>query len=503
MKKNWLRMLSVMMCFLLCFGLMAGCGNGGGEEQGDGTEAKTELVVSMNGDVKSLDPMKNWQVASYHFYWTIYERLIYLNEETGEYEPELATSWEVSEDGTEYTFHLREGVKWHDGSDFGANDVKYTIERGIELGTGNYPSVKSVEVIDNLTVKVILENANSIFLDKQWTGDCCVIKEGTDEELAQAPMGTGPFKFVEWVSGDHITIEAFDEYWGEQSGTEKITFKIMPEANARLMALQAGDLDAAALEAAGISSATSDENLTILSTPSIRVNYLGFNHKDEIMGNELVRKAISHAIDKEAIVTAQLEGQGITIKSLVPAAKVGFYDGFEGYDYDVEKAKELLAEAGYPDGFECTLSVSAGTQDLCAQVIQANLKDVGITLTINTMEAAAFNEYMNSGQAQLFVSGRSAGQADAYVNILHSDRIAEGNNKFNYSDAELDAMIEKTWETSGEERNEIYADIQTKINDEALILPLYSNTLFLGVQKDLQDMKCDAEGCHDFRNAHF
>lgn len=501
MKKNWLRTCSLLLCLVLCFGLFAGCGSD--EPADDGETAKTELVVSMNGDVKSLDPMKNWQVASYHFYWTIYERLIYFNPETGEYEPELATSWDISEDGTEYVFHLREGVKWHDGSDFGANDVKYTIERGIELGTGNYPGVKSVEVIDPLTVKVILESPNSIFLDKQWTGDCCVIKEGTDEELAQNPMGTGPFKFVEWVSGDHITIEANADYWGEKSGTEKITFRIMPEANARLMALQAGDLDAAALEAAGISSATADEKLTILSTPSIRVNYLGFNHKDEIMGNELVRQAISHAIDKEAIVTAQLEGQGIAIKSFVPAAKMGFYDGFEGYDYDIEKAKELLAQAGYADGFKCTLSVAAGTQDLCAQVIQANLKDVGIEVTINTMESAAFNEHMNGGQAQMFVSGRSAGQADGYVNMLHSDRIEEGNNKFNYSNADMDALIEKTWATTGDERNEIYKEIQTKISDEAIVLPLYSNTLFLGVQKDLQDMACDVEGCHDYRNAHY
>ena len=501
MKKNWLRTCSLLLCLVLCFGLFAGCGSD--EPADDGETAKTELVVSMNGDVKSLDPMKNWQVASYHFYWTIYERLIYFNAETGEYEPELATSWDISEDGTEYVFHLREGVKWHDGSDFGANDVKYTIERGIELGTGNYPSVKSVEVIDPLTVKVVLENANSIFLDKQWTGDCCVIKEGTDEELATAPMGTGPFKFVEWVSGDHITIEAFDEYWGEKSGTEKITFRIMPEANARLMALQAGDLDAAALEAAGIGSAIADENLTILSTPSIAVNYLGFNMTDEIMGNELVRQAISHAVDKEAIVVAQLEGQGNTIKSHVPSAKMGFYDGFEGYDYDIEKAKALLTEAGYADGFECTLTVAAGTQDLCAQVIQANLKDIGITVNIETMENAAFNEKMNGGKTQFFISSRSAGAADGYVNIFHSDRIAEGNNKFNYNNAEMDALIEKTWATSGDERNEVYKEIQTKISDEAIVLPLYSKTLFLGVNKDLKEMTCDVEGCHDYRNAHY
>jgi len=501
MKKNWLRVCSLLLCFVLCFGLFAGCGSD--EPADDGETAKTELVIGMTGDVSSLDPMKNWQVASYHTYWTVYERLTYFNEETGEYEPELATSWDISEDGTEYVFHLREGVKWHDGSDFGANDVKYTIERGIELGTGNYPSVKSVEVVDPLTVKVTLSEPNSIFLDKQWTGDCCVIKEGTDEELATAPMGTGPFKFVEWVSGDHITFEAFDEYWGEKSGTEKITLRIMPEDNARLMALQAGDLDIAPLTSASISTAIADENITVLSTPSIRTVYMGFNFDNEYFGNKLVRQAISHAIDKEALVTAQLDGQGITIKSQVPAAKMGYYDGFEGYEYDVEKAKALLTEAGYPDGFTCSLLVTAGSFDLAAQVIQANLKEIGITVNIDASESATFNEKCKTGNTEFFLSGRSAGAADGYINVFHSDMINNGTNYFHYNNTVMDELIEKSWATSGDERNEVYKEIQTLISDDAITVPLYSDTKFLGTQKDIKDVACNNEGCHDYRKVHY
>ncbi len=182
MRKKW-------FVLLLCITILVttiSCGNQQSSTQGtvatntDNAQSTPEesdkdtITIAMT-DVSSLDPMKNWQLPSYYFYWTVYERLFRLNFQTGEYEGELATSWEVAEDGKTCTFHLREGVKWHDGSDFTSKDVKWSIERSIENGTGNHPNVDHVETPDDYTVVVHMAVPDSVFMDKQWTGDCCIM----------------------------------------------------------------------------------------------------------------------------------------------------------------------------------------------------------------------------------------------------------------------------------------------------------------------------------------
>ncbi len=517
MKSNLSRIIALLLCAIMMLGAFAACGQqaadntpatqpdnpGPSAPPADTASIKEELVIAMNSDVNALDPMKCWQVAAYHFYWTIYERLIYFNPETGEYEPELAKSWETAPDGMSYTFYLQEGVKWHDGSDFTAEDVKYTIERGIAEGTGNYPGVDHVEIIDPLTVKVHMTAPDSVFMDKQWTGDCCILKKDSGDQLSLNPIGTGPFKFVEWVSGDHITIEAFDGYWREQSGTKKITFRIIPETNARLVALQTGEVDIAALTATEVPHATADANLNLMSTSSITVNYLGFNCQKAPFDNELVRKAICYAMDRESMVAAQLEGQGIVLKSLVAPGKMGYYDGFEGYTYDLAKAKELLTQAGYPNGFDCTVTVSSGKNEISAQLVQASLGEIGINVTINPMEAAAYNDYLASGQADIFFNSRSGGSADSYVSMLSSEKLGINGNRMFYVSDEMDALLEESHLTIDlTARDEVYKKIQEHINEHAPLLPLFAPNIFLGANKSVQNVRADNEGCHDYRNTY-
>ena len=501
MKKNWLKILSLLLCFILCFGLLSGCGSS--KEHTEEGAAKDEVVIATDTDLKSLDPMKDWNSSCYYIYWTVYNRLISYNEETGEFEPELAESWEMSDDGMVYTFHLREGVKWHDGTDFTADDVKYSVERGIETGSGIYPSVSEAVVIDPYTIEIHMQEPNSLLMDKQWNGDACIIKKDSGDDVAQNVIGTGPYKLKEWVTGDHLTIEANPDYWGEQPKMKTIKFVTMPEANTRLISVQAGDVDVASIPAANVKQASTDENITVLSKESTQTNYIGLNVNYEPFKNKQVRQAIAYALDKESLIEAQLEGYGSVVNTMVPPMISGHDDSIMGYEYNPDKAKELLAEAGYADGFEVELSSVAGKHDLATQVIQSNLNDIGIKVTLKPMDSTAFTEYQNANNAQMFIGYRSSSNADFYVKIMHSDNIEQGRNAIGYSDPEMDALLDESYIATGDERNEIYSEIQKKMNEEAVVIPLYTSTVFAITQKDLKGVELLSTSGIDFSNMYY
>lgn len=470
----------LLLCFLLCFGLLAGCGGK------DEAVAKDEVVIATDTDLKAVDPMKNWNSSCYYIYWTVYDRLVDYNEETGEFEPALAESWSVSDDGMVYTFKLREGVKWHDGSDFTAEDVKYTVERGIETACGIYPSVDKAVIVDPYTIEFHMTEPNSLLMDKQWNGDACILKKDCGDGVAQEPNGTGAYKIKEWVAGDHLTIEANPDYWGEAPKIKTIKFVTMPEANTRLVSVQSGDVDAAPIPAANVKQASADANLKVLSKESTQLNYVALNVNYKPLSDVRVRQAIAYALDKDAIIEAQLEGNGVVANTMVPSSIGGYNASVKGYSLDLDKAKALLAEAGYADGFDLELASVAGKHDLAVQVIQSNLKAIGINVTLKPMESTAFSDYQNTNQAQMFIGYRSSSNADFYVKFLHSKNIEQGRNTVGYKDAEMDKMIDETYVKMGDERDALYEQIQVKINDEAVAIPLYVSTVFAVVQKDLQ-----------------
>lgn len=501
MKKNWLRMLSVLMCFLLCFGLF-GCG-GGGEEGGEGGNPD-QVVIATDIDLKAVDPMGNWSGACYYIYWTCYDRLLGYDYETGEFLPELATEWSVSEDGMEYTFKLRDDVKWHDGTQFTAKDVVYTVKRGIETQCGNYPSVNYAEAIDDFTVKYYMNEPNSLVLDKQWIGDAAVIQDGCGDDVATNIMGTGAYKVKEWHIGEHLIIEANPDYWGEQPQIKEIKFVTMPEANARLMGVQAGDVNVASIPAANVKAALADENLTVYSQQSTSLHYLGMNHTNEYLSNKLVREAIYHAIDKQAIIDAALEGYGTAADCLVPPSIQGHNSDIKGYEYDVEKAKALMAEAGYADGFDLELTYKTGSYDVQAQIIQAQLKEIGINLTLDGKESAAAAEKINGGQSQMSLGYRGSSNADYYLNIMHSDRLTDGRNVLSFSNPEIDKAIDDAKVITDEAaRIEAFKKCQQIAHDEIVCVPLYSNTIFNISQKNLAGVQLLPTSGSDFTGLYW
>ena len=235
-----------------------------------------------------------------------------------------------------------------------------------------------------------------------------------------------------------------------------------------------------------VKQASSDDNLTVLSKESTQVNYIGLNVNCKPLDNKLVRQAIAYALDKDAMIEAQLEGHGSVANTMVPSSISGHNASIKGYELNIEKAKELLAQAGYPDGFEIELASVAGKHDLATQVVQSNLKEIGIKVTLKPMDATAFNDYQNTNKAQMFIGYRSSSNADFYVKIMHSNNIEQGRNAVGYKDADMDKMLNESYVAMGEARDAIYAKIQEKIHDEAVVLPLYTSTVFAVVQKDLK-----------------
>jgi len=500
MKKNWLRIGSLLLCIALCFGLI-GCG---GPADSDEPEVKEQVVIATDIDLKACDPMGNWNGAHYYVYWTCYDRLLSYDYETGEFLPDLATSWEVSEDGMEYIFHLRDDVKWHDGTQFTAKDVVYTVKRGIETQCGNYPSVDHAEAVDDFTVKFVMNEPNSILLDKQWGGDAAIIQDGCGDAVATNIMGTGAYKVKDWRIGEHLIIEANPDYWGEQPAIKEIKFVTMPEANARLMGVQAGDVDVAAIPAANVKAASEDENLTVYTNQSTSMNYLGMNHTNEYLSNKLVRQAIYHAIDKEAIIAGALEGYAVAADTLVPSSIQGHAKDIKGYEYDVEKAKALMAEAGYPDGFDLELTYRTGKYDIEAQIIQAQLKEIGINVTLDGRESAAASEKIDGGQSQLNLGYRSSSNADFYLSIMHSDRLTDGRNILSLSNEGIDAALDKAKTTiDTDERAQEYIKCQQIAYDEVVLVPLYCNTVFNISGKNLAGVQLLPTSGSDFRQIHW
>ena len=499
MKKNWLRMLSVLLCLALCFGLF-GCGGNGEEGEGGDAEVKDSVVIATPTDIKAVDPMGNWDVGAYYVYHTCYDRLLNYDYETGELLPELATEWSVSEDGMEYTFKLREDVYWHDGTQFTAKDVVYTCHRGIETQNGNYTGVDHAVAVDDFTVKYIMGEKSSTVYAGQWSPDGAIIQEGSGDTIGTTINGTGPYKVKEWIIGDHLTIEANPDYWGGEPEVKEIKFVTMPESNARLMALQAGDIDAAAIDATNIKAATADENLTVLSTQGTSLHYIGFNYNNEILSNELVRKAIAHAVNKQDLIDAELEGYGAVQNSLVPPMINGHDSTITGYEYDVEKAKALLKEAGYENGFEIELSYRIGTHDAAAQVVQAQLAEIGITATLKGMESAAFNEYANNNQTEMCLHYRGSTAPGYYLRIMHSDRLTDGRNILGINRPDLDEAVDKAMYAVGDDHINGVKKAQQIAHEDCIVIPLYTATSFTVCNKDLNGVMVLPTGGNDFSN---
>ncbi len=356
-----------------------------------------KLTIAIPAEPPGLDPTSNTAaVIDRVVYNNVYEGLVKINRE-GKITPALAESWDISKDGLTYTFHLRKGVKFHDGSDFTAADVKYTIERNTKKDTKNahpefFRVIKEMKVIDDYTIQLKLGEPNFMFLFNLARGDSVIVPKGHDEDLKSHPDGTGPFKFKEWARGDHITLVKNKNYWNPKLPyLDEVVFKFIPDETTQLAALKAGDIDVVAyiLSPESVPDVEADPNLKVLKGGVTTGDViLAINNSRKPFNDVRVRRAISYAIDRKAVIDGAMFGYGTPIGSHMSPANPYYVDLTWVYPYNPEKAKELLKEAGYPNGFNAVIKLPAPYKYSVksGEVIADLLKDVGINLKIELIE---------------------------------------------------------------------------------------------------------------------
>ena len=375
------------------------------------------LIVGQIAEPKALDPAAVTAVNDFRILMNVYDGLVRYKSGTLEVEPALAESWEISEDGTTYTFHLREGVTFHDGSAFDAEAVKFNFDRMLDEehpfhNTGPFPlafffsSVEEVAVVDPLTVEFTLSAPFAPFLSNLAypTGlivsPAAVAQYGTD--YGRHPSGTGPFTFAEWESNTHVILNANADYWDGAPELETVVFRPITDANTRTAEMLAGGIDLM-VEVPPVSlSEFQGDDFTVVEQAGPHVWFLILNAKDGPFADKLVRQAANYAVNKQALVENVLEGTAeVAAGPIPPAFNWAYDDSLTPYAYDPEKAKALLAESGVED-LSLTFYVTEGGSGMLDPVamgtaIQADLEAVGFDVAIETYEWNTFLGEVNPG----------------------------------------------------------------------------------------------------------
>lgn len=463
------------------------------------------VIYAAGADPDSLDPANAESNPSEAVNRMMYENLARFDEKL-RIVPGLATDWKVSSDGLTWTFNLRKWVKFHDGTPFNAEAVKVFIERMIgpekPSRAGLYtPFVNTVEVVDEFTVKVNLKAPFAFFLNNLAHSASGIISPTAlktyGKDIARRPVGTGPFKFVEWVHGDHLTMVRNDEYWGGKPYLDKITVKTVKEDSARVMMLQSGDAHLIVrIPAEDIPRLEKDPNIKLDSTETLRVLYLGFNCAKKPFTDVRVRQAISYAIDKESIVKNIYQGRALVATGMVAPLTTG-YVPMQGYPYDPEKAKKLLAEAGFPKGLKAKLWSPHGRypKDFeMAQAIQQQLKKVGVECSLDTMEWAAYlaalRKPVETNESEIFLLGWAPSTAEArwilYPLFTTEQWIPKGNNRSFYSNKEFDDLVNKfTRATNKADMDRYLKAAQEILAKDAPSIPILVTKETIGYTKKL------------------
>ncbi len=489
------------------------------------------IIVGLQAEPTTLDSQQISDYNSHRAAYGIYDMLLHFKDESTEVEPGLAESWEISDDGLVYTLHLRQGIKFHDGTDFNAEAVKFNLERQIDPNhpyhdTGEFPyaeftwgMVDKVEVVDDYTVNITLKELFAPFLNHlamhpaAMASPEAIKKYGRD--FSSNPVGTGPFKFVSWTPGVEVVLEKNPNYWRGAPHVDKVIYRPIIEDQSRLTELEAGGVNFIVnVPPDDLARLKEDPRYTLVEQPGMHTWWVAFNHSKAPFNDVRVRQAMNYAVNKKAIVDNLLKGTGTLAINPLPPVVWSYTDDIQRYDYDPEKAKQLLAEAGYPNGFKCSFWMpesGSGMQQPVAMgtAIQADLKAVGIDCQIQTFEWGSYLDKVivppDKAEFDLFEMSwiGDNGDPDNHLYILLSDEQwpPAGYNMGFYKNDKVDPLLKEARTTLDRaKRTELYQQAQKLIAEDPPWILVDHETQIVVMDQKIKNFKLHPTGPFRFEN---
>ena len=497
------KLLALFLALVMVGAVLPGCGDGSKDPGGQGNNGKTgepvkggEITVGIAQDLDdSLDPHQTVAAGTREVLFNIFEGLVKPNSD-GEMIPAVAEKYTLSEDGTTYTFTLREGVKFHNGQTVTAEDVVYSINRCAAVPEGQekplvaaFSAVKSVEALDEKTVAVTIAQRDLEFISYM----TAAIIPADYENQDTAPVGPGPFKFVSRTPQQDFVMERFEDYWGAPAWLDKVTYKICENADALVMNLNGGSIDLCA-HLTSAQASQLNQNFQVLEGTMNLVQAIYLNNQAKPFDNQLVRQALCYAIDRQGIMDMVADGHGTAVGSSIYPAFTKYFlpELVDKYPHDVAKAKELLAQAGYPDGFDMTISVPNNYQPHMdtAEVVAEQLREAGINVTIQPVEWSTWLDTIYNGrQFQATVVGVDAANMTARA-MLERFTSDYGKNFINYNNPAYDALFQKAINAQDEaEQTDLYKQMETMLADTAANVYIQDLCDLVAMRQDLGGLK--------------
>ncbi|WP_170109461.1 ABC transporter substrate-binding protein [Melghirimyces profundicolus] len=446
----------------------------------------------------------------------LFDGLVQFKNRDLEVEPALATDWDVSEDGKTWTFQLRKGVKFHDGTDFNADAVVHSFKRILDKDHKFYGLIKGNSYLDYLLgdiiedvvkmndyeVKFELKRKFAPFLTYMGYYSQFVVSpaalEKYGEDFINHPVGTGPFKFKRWKKGEYLELTANEDYWGEKPKIDSLVFKVVPESSTRLMELQNGSVDAIKnIDPKQLETIEKNDELKALSVPGANTFFMSINTEKEPFDDVKVRQALNHAVNTKRIVENIYEGDGTRAINFMPPTVFSFDKNAGPYRYDPDQAKALLQEAGYEDGFKVKLNTFEGARTYVSQPVQAaeliasDLKKIGLDVEIETNEWAKHADIMDNGKHELSLTGWF--DVPYPSNFLKT--LALEGSRTKYHPEDLQEKAKKALATYDEEKQlKLYQELQQGLHEGAPIVPIAHSNYSAAVRSDVKGFVLDNLG---------